>query len=108
MTGSAGAYVDTVRGSGEFFWTRPKACRGVAEWGVPGSGAPRTPEKCSKIFIKKPMKNYNFRPNFHNFNENFVKNVSNFWRKSGENLEVCIYRGFGVAEPPEVLDFITK
>ena len=40
------------------------------------------------------MKNYNFRPIFHNFTENCVKNVSNFWRKFGENLEVFIYRGF--------------
>ena len=40
------------------------------------------------------MKNYNFRPIFHNFTENCVKNVSNFWRKFGKNLEVFIYRGF--------------
>ena len=40
-------------------------------WGGGGAG-PWTPEKFSKIFIKKPMKNYNFRANFQNFNENFA------------------------------------
>ena len=79
------------------FWTRPKACRGVAEWGVPGGWAPRTPEKFSKIFIKKPMENYHFRPIFQNFNENFVKNVS--WRKFGKIFEVFIYTGFGGRSP---------
>ena len=49
--------------------------------GGSGGGALRTPEKISKIFIQKPMKNYNFRAIFQNFNENFAiftKFVKNF------------------------------
>ena len=54
------------------------------------------------------MKNYNFRPIFQNFNEDFVKDASNFWRNFGKNLEVCIYRGFVDGAPHEAHDFIKK
>ena len=55
--------------------------------------------------MRKPMKNYNFRPIFHNFNENFRKNVSNFWRKFGKMQKYSFIGGSG-AEPPETRDFI--
>ena len=37
------------------------------------------------------MKNYNFRPIFHNFNENFVNHILHFWRKFGKILEVYAF-----------------
>ena len=54
------------------------------------------------------MKNYNFRPIFQNFNENFAiftnffKNFSNFSRKFTDKSEVCSSRGFrgGGGAPP--------
>ena len=52
------------------------------------------------------MKNYNFMAIFQNFNENFVKNVSSFWRKFVINLEVCIYRGFGGRSPPQLASLL--
>ena len=93
------------RGGG-IFWTRPKACKGVAAWEVPGGSAPRTPEKFSKFFSKNRMKNYNFRAIFQNFNENFAiftnifKNFSNFSRKFGEKIELCSSKGFRGRSPP--------
>ena len=60
---------------------------------VGGSGG-LSPPDAGEVF-KKFGKNYNFRPIFQHFNENFVINASNFSRKFGKYLELCIYRGFG-------------
>ena len=79
---------------GSIRWPGPGSS-GDRHVGVPGGGAPRMPEKFSKMFIKTSMENNNFRPIFHNFNEFSLKNLSNFSRKYGKNLEVYIYRGFG-------------
>ena len=55
------------------------------------------------------MKNYNFRPIFPNFNDNFEKKFSNFSQKFGKFLEVCIYTGFrGEAPPPPKLAILFK
>ena len=62
----------------------------------------------SKIFIRKSMKNYNFRPIFLNFNENFVKDFSNFSRRFGKNVEDGICMAFPRAEPRAARDFIKK
>ena len=87
-------YVDTVRGSGGGdFLDKAKGLYGGRRVGGSGGGAPRSPDKFSKIFIQKPMKNYNFRTIFQNFNEKFVKKCLEFLAKIWENLEVCIYRG---------------
>ena len=101
---SGGCHGHTLTWSGGIFWTRPKACRGVAEWGVPGGWAPGRRRNFRNFFIKKPMENYHFRPIFHNFNENLVKNVSNFWEKF-RSIHLYGVRG---AEPPEARDFIKK
>ena len=45
---------------------KAKGLLGVAAWGFRGT------QEVSKILIKKSMKNYNFRPIFDNFNENFA------------------------------------
>ena len=47
---------------------------------VGGSGGPSPPDtgKIFKIFLKNPMKNYNFREIFQNFNENFAIFTKNF------------------------------
>ena len=64
--------------SGGFIWTMLKVCLGSPRGGSP---PPRTPEKFSH-FMKKSIKNYNFRPIFHKFNENFAI----FTKFSCENL----------------------
>ena len=62
--------------------------RGVAAWGVPGGRGPRTPEKISKKFVKKSMKNYNYLKIFkkisrffENFFENFIEFLAKMWTK---------------------------
>ena len=51
------------------------------------------------------MKNYNFRPIFQNFNENFAiftiffKKLANFWRKFTKKSEWCSSRGFRDSAP---------
>ena len=102
--GVSWAYIDTVGG---ICWTRPKACPGVAEWGVPGGWAPRTQEKFSEIFINKPIENYHFRPIFQNFNENFVKMSRIFGENLGKISKYSFIRGSG-AEAFEARDFIKK
>ena len=63
---------------GEEFFAQGKRLVGGRR--VRGSGGLSPPDvgEIFKKFTKIPLKNYNFRPIFHNFNENFVKNVSNF------------------------------
>ena len=56
-------------GPGEFL----DKAKGLSEGrrvGGSGGGAPWTPEKFSKLYIKNSMKNYNFSAIFPNFNEN--------------------------------------
>ena len=68
------AYFDTVR-----------ACLGVAAWGFRGR-TPRTLEKFSKMLSKISTENNNFRPIFHNFNENFPLKCLEFLAKLWEKL----------------------
>ena len=59
-------YVDTVQGG--IFGQGQRLVWGRS---VEGSGG-QSPPDAGKIFIKNPMKNYNFRAIFQNFNENFA------------------------------------
>ena len=54
------------------------------------------------------MKNYNFRPIFHNFNENFCKKCLEFLAKIWEKFRSIHLYGVRGAEPPEARDFIKK
>ena len=95
-----------TRSGGGIFWTRPKACRGSPRGGSGGRSPPDAGKICKIFYKKNPMKNYNFRAIFQNFNEKFAiftkffKNFSKFSRKFGEKLELCSCRGFRGAEPP--------
>ena len=85
-------HVNVLRGEGIFL----DEAKGLSESRRVGGSR----EEIIKNFIEKSMKNYNFMPFFHNFNENFAiftkfsKDFSNFSRKFGRNLEVWICRGF--------------
>ena len=103
----------TVQGGGEFSGQGQRLV-----WGrrVGGSWG-QSPPDAGKIFIENPMKNYNFRAIFQNFNENFaifpkfLKNFSNFSRKSGEKLELCSCRGFrgqGPRTPEKISNIFIK
>ena len=91
----------TWSGGEEFFWTRPKNCRGSPRGGFRGAEPPRTPEKFSKFFIKNPMKNYNFRAIFENFAilTKIFKNFSNFSRKCTDKSKLCSSTGFRGEQP---------
>ena len=54
------------------FWTRPKACRGSASGGFREAESLGRRRNFQISLYLYPMKNYNYRPPFHNFNENCV------------------------------------
>ena len=92
------AYVDTVRGEwGKFFGQGQRLVGRSPRGGMRGSRgrSPSDAGEIFKIFLIKPMKNYNFRPIFQNFNENFANLKKNYKisRIFRENLGKILFSG---------------
>ena len=108
--GSKSTQVDKVRGSegrGNFIG-QGQSLVGGRRVGGSGERGPRRRKKF-KIFLVKTNENYNFKPIFHNFNENYAifTKFSRFFAKNCEKIQTCIHKGFGELSPRR-LPFYSK
>ena len=72
---------------------------GVAALGVQVGLSPPDAGELFKKFITKSMNNLQFISKIFKKISKFVQNLFKFYRIFGENLEICVCRGFGCLAP---------